>query len=81
MSSDESVIRGRIGSIFITHFIPDLQNFSITLKTDFDGGVPGSITLFIFSLFVVIDHTTKQLFEYRLCNSKSLSIILDFVKT
>jgi hypothetical protein len=63
ISSFESVIRGRIGSILITHFIPDLQNFSITLKTDFEGGVPGSTILFIFSLFVVIDHTTKQLWE------------------
>ena len=63
MSSGESVIRGIIGSILITHLIFELQNFSITLKTAFEGGVPGSIILLIFSSLVVIDHTTKQLSE------------------
>jgi hypothetical protein len=44
------------------------------------GGVPGSMRCLILSLQVVIDQTIKQLSLYFLCSSKSLDIMVDFVK-
>ena len=71
---------GRIGSIFTPQDTPAFTNFFIAVKIEVAGGVPGSTNLRIFSLHVVIDQTRKQLSLYFSCSSKSLSIILDFVR-
>jgi hypothetical protein len=60
--------------------MPEPVNFLIVENIEFAGGVPGSITRLIFSSDVVIDQTKKQLSLYLLCNSKSLDIMVDFVK-
>ena len=60
---------------------PASINFFINLNIETAGGVPGSTSLRIFSLHVVIDQTIKQLSLYFSCNSKSRNIRLDFVNT
>src|SRR5689334_14554777 len=80
-SSLLSVINGIIGSTFTPQHTPAVVNFFIASNILSAGGVPGSTLRLIRSLHVVIDQTTKQLCRYLLCNSRSLSIIVDLVKT
>jgi hypothetical protein len=64
MSFTESVISGIIGSIFTAHLIPVSLNLFIILKIADAEGVPGSTTLLMGSLQVVIDQVIKQFSLY-----------------
>jgi hypothetical protein len=66
--------------MFTPQRTPSSINLSINVKIEDAGGVPGSMRRLILSLQVVIDQTIKQLSLYFLCSSKSLDIMVDFVK-
>jgi hypothetical protein len=64
ISSLESVISGKMGSMFTPQQTPDSVNLLITLEILSVGGVPGSIRRLICSLQVVIDQIKQHLSLY-----------------